>query len=195
MKGFGRKCFCRIMKFKQKTFIVTIAIAIVVSAVVVFLVMKNNNSSQGKLLQIMSDNVDLQVKNVNYTDVGDSGLKWEVKADSANYIKSENIAILDKIRVKLVMSDGKILMMTGDKGKLHTDTKDMEISGNVEIISDKGDRLTTDVLKYSDSERRIYTEEAVKMENARMQVRGVGMSFSLVDKDVTLLSKVKANIR
>ncbi|HBH86879.1 MAG TPA: LPS export ABC transporter periplasmic protein LptC [Syntrophaceae bacterium] len=183
------------MKFKQKTFIVTIAIAIVVSAVVVFLVMKNNNSSQGKLLQIMSDNVDLQVKNVNYTDVGDSGLKWEVKADSANYIKSENIAILDKIRVKLVMSDGKILMMTGDKGKLHTDTKDMEISGNVEIISDKGDRLTTDVLKYSDSERRIYTEEAVKMENARMQVRGVGMSFSLVDKDVTLLSKVKANIR
>jgi rhodanese-related sulfurtransferase len=64
-----------------------------------------------------------------------------------------------------------------------------------EIISDKEDRLTTDFLKYSGSEQRIYTEGAVKMENARMQVRGVGMSLSLADKDVTLLSRVRANIR
>ena len=195
MKDLGRTCFCKIMKLKKRTFIITIAIAIVVSAVAVLLVMKNNNASQSKLLKIVSDNVDLQVKNLNYTDVGDSGLKWEVKADSANYVRSENIAILDKIRVKLVMSDGKILIMNGDKGKLHTDTKDMEISGNVEVISDKGDRLTTDLLKYSGSEQRIYTEGAVKMENTRMQVRGVGMSLSLADKDVTLLSRVRANIK
>jgi LPS export ABC transporter protein LptC len=183
------------MKLKKRTLIITIAIAIVVSAVAVLLVIRNNNVSQSKLLKIVSDNVDLQVKNLNYTDVGDSGLKWEVKADSANYVRSGNIAILEKIRVKLVMSDGKIFIMKGDKGKLYTDTKDMEISGNVEVISDKEDRLTTDFLKYSGSEQRIYTEGAVKMENARMQVRGVGMSLSLADKDVTLLSRVRANIR
>jgi LPS export ABC transporter protein LptC len=194
LKGFGRTGFCRIMKLRKRTLIITIIIAVVVSVMTVVLIMKNK-SSQSKLLNIVSDNVDLQIKDVNYTEVGDSGLKWEVKADSANYVKSENIAILDKIRVKLVMSDGKTFIMTGDKGKLHTDTKDMELSGNVEVISEKGDRLTTDILKYSGSEQRIYTEEAVKMENSRMQVRGVGMSLSLDNKDVTLLSKVKANIR
>jgi LPS export ABC transporter protein LptC len=195
LKDLGRTCFCDTMKLKKRTLIITIAIAIVVSAVAVLLVIRNNNVSQSKLLKIVSDNVDLQVKNLNYTDVGDSGLKWEVKADSANYVRSGNIAILEKIRVKLVMSDGKIFIMKGDKGKLYTDTKDMEISGNVEVISDKEDRLTTDFLKYSGSEQRIYTEGAVKMENARMQVRGVGMSLSLADKDVTLLSRVRANIR
>lgn len=183
------------MKLKKRTLIITVAIATVVLAFAVLLVMKNNNASQSKLLNIVSDNVDLQVKNLNYTDVGDSGLKWEVKADSANYVKSEEIAILEKVRIKLVMSDGKILIMKGDKGKLHTDTKDMELSGNVEVVSDKGDRLNTDFLKYSGSEQRIYTEGAVKMENTRMQVRGVGMSLSLADKDVALLSRVKANIR
>lgn len=183
------------MKLKKRTLIVTVSIILVVSAASAMLVMKNNNASQSKLLNIVTDNVDLQVKNLSYTDVGDSGLKWEVKADSANYVKSGNIAVLEKIRVKLVMSDGKIFFMKGDKGKLYTDTKDMEISGNVEIISDKEDRLTTDFLKYSGSEQRIYTEGAVKMENARMQVKGVGMSLSLADKDVTLLSRVRANIR
>jgi LPS export ABC transporter protein LptC len=71
----------------------------------------------------------------------------------------------------------------------------MEVFGNVEIISEKGDRLTTDILRYSGREQRIYTDSAVKLENPRMQVKGVGLSISLVDKDVALLSKVKADIK
>jgi LPS export ABC transporter protein LptC len=143
----------------------------------------------------MADNADLQVKNINYTDVGESGLKWEIKADSAKYIRNENLALFDKVKVKLVMEDGRTIIMSGDKAKLHSDTKDMEISGNVTIISDKNDHLTTDILKYSGSEQRIYTEEIIKMENPRMQVVGRGMSLSLKDKDVALLSRVKAHIK
>ena len=183
------------MKFNKKAAIITVVTVIVVSVVAAIMIMESRESSQGPLLRITSDNVDLQVKDVNYTDVGDSGLKWEIKADSAKYVKSENLAMFDQVRVKLVMEDGRTLVMTGDKAKLHTDTKNIEISGNVKIISDKGDYLTTDVLKYSGSERRIYTEAPVKMENPRMEVRGVGMSFSLEDKDVALLSRVKANIK
>ncbi len=170
-------------------------IAIVVSVAAVIMIMDSRDSSQGPPLMIMSDNVDLQVKNINYTDVGDSGLKWEIKAYSAKYLKSENLAMFDQVRVKLVMEDGRVIIMTGDKAKLRTDTKDMEISGNVKIVSDKGDNLTTDILKYSGSERRLYTEAAVTMENDRMQVRGVGMNISLEDKDVALLSRVKAHVK
>jgi LPS export ABC transporter protein LptC len=103
--------------------------------------------------------------------------------------------MFDQVRVKLVMEDGRAIIMIGDKAKLRTDTKDMEISGNVKIVSDKGDNLTTDILKYSGSERRIYTEAPVKMDSPRMQVRGVGMSISLDDKDVALLSRVKAHVK
>jgi LPS export ABC transporter protein LptC len=183
------------MKVNKRAVIITMVIAIVVSVAAVIMIMESRESSQGPLLKIMSDNVDLQVKNINYTDVGDSGLKWEIKADSAKYVKSENLAMFDQVRVKLVMEDGRAIIMTGDKAKLRTDTKDMEISGNVKIVSDKGDNLTTDILKYSGSERRIYTDAPVKMDSPRMQVRGVGMSISLDDKDVALLSRVKAHVK
>jgi LPS export ABC transporter protein LptC len=183
------------MKFKKRIVVITGVIILVISVAAIVLVMESRKSSPNPLLNIMSDKVDLQVKNINYTDVGDSGLKWEIKADSAKYIKSENLAMFDRVRVKLLMSDGKTIVMTGDKGTLNTNTKDMEITGNVEVVSDRGDRLTTDILKYSGSERRIYSEVAVTMENARMQVRGMGMSLSLEDKDVALLSRVRANIR
>jgi LPS export ABC transporter protein LptC len=183
------------MKFNKRIIIITMVIAIVVSVAAVIMIMDSRESSQGPPLMIMSDNVDLQVKNINYTDVGDSGLKWEIKAYSAKYLKSENLAMFDQVRVKLVMEDGRVIIMTGDKAKLRTDTKDMEISGNVKIVSDKGDNLTTDILKYSGSERRLYTEAAVTMENDRMQVRGVGMNISLENKDVALLSRVKAHVK
>jgi LPS export ABC transporter protein LptC len=183
------------MKVKKRIVVITGVIVLVISVAAFVLVMERRNSSLSPLLNIMSDKVDLQVKNINYTDVGDSGLKWEIKADSAKYIKSENLAMFDRVRVKLLMSSGKTIVMTGDKGTLNTNTKDMEITGNVEVVSDRGDRLTTDVLKYSGSERRIYSEGAVTMENARMQVRGMGMTLSLEDKDFALLSKVRANIQ
>jgi LPS export ABC transporter protein LptC len=183
------------MKFKKRIVVITGVIILVISVAAIVLVMESRKSSPIPLLNIMSDKVDLQVKNINYTDVGDSGLKWEIKADSAKYIKSENLAMFDRVRVKLLMSDGKTIVMTGDKGILNTNTKDMEITGNVEVVSDRGDRLTTDILKYSGSERRIYSEVAVTMENARMQVRGMGMSLSLEDKDLSLLSRVRANIK
>ncbi len=183
------------MKFNKRAVIITVVIAIVVSAATVIMIMEGRESSKSPPLRIMSDNVDLQVKDINYTEVGDSGLKWEIKADSAKYVKNENLAMFDQVRVKLVMEDGRAIIMTGDKAKLRTDTKDMEISGNVKIVSDKGDVLTTDILKYSGSERRIYTEAAVKMDSPRMQVRGVGMSISLDDKDVALLSRVKAHVK
>ena len=183
------------MKFKKSNVVIIVLILAVIGAAAVVLFMESSTSSKKQLLNVLSDKVDLQVKNVLYTDVGASGVKWEIKADSAKYVKNENLVLFDRIRVKLVMSDGRTLVMTGNKGKSNTETKDMEVSGNVEIITEKGDRLTTNILKYSGSEQRIYTDSAVKLENSRMQVKGVGLSFSLEDKDVALLSKVKANIK
>ena len=183
------------MQFRKSKVVVIIIILVIIGAAAVIFFVEKSRSSKNQFLNILADKVDLQVKNVLYTDVGASGMKWEIKADSAKYVKNENLVLFDRIRVKLVMSDGRTLVMTGNKGKSNTETKDMEVSGNVEIITEKGDRLTTNILKYSGSEQRIYTDSAVKLENSRMQVKGVGLSFSLEDKDVALLSKVKANIK
>jgi len=183
------------MKFRKSNVVIVILIATIVTAAAGILFFERSKSSKNQLLNIISDKVDLQIKNVHYTDVGASGMKWEINADSAKYVKNENLVFFNRIRVKLVMSDGRTLVMTGDKGKSNTETKDMEVSGNVGITSDKGDRFTTDILRYSGAEQRIYTDSAVKMENSRMQVKGVGMSFLLEDKDVALLSKVKADIK
>jgi LPS export ABC transporter protein LptC len=69
----------------------------------------------------------------------------------------------------------------------------MEIEGNVGIVSENGDRFTTDRLRYRNAGKRIETDRPVVMENRSVRVSGVGMIFSLEGKKVTLLSQVRAS--
>jgi LPS export ABC transporter protein LptC len=143
----------------------------------------------------MADNVDLQVKNVVYTDVGKSGEKWEIRADAARYARKENLAFFDTVRVKLVTSEGKTFLMTGERAKLQTDSKNIEISGNVEILSDRGDRFRTDTLRYTNADSTVHTDGVVTLWGDQMQIRGTGMTLNLKQGQLSLQSRVKGQIQ
>lgn len=177
---------------RRTLFIVMLLAAAVSAAAVVIIGMRKEPGKE--LLKIMSDRVDLQVRDVHYTEVGDSGMKWEINADTARYQKKENLAFFDKLTVKLVMKDGKTFVMTGDRGRLNTESRDMEIEGNVGIVSENGDRFTTDRLRYRNSDKVIETDRPVTMENQRFQVNGVGIVVSLEGKTVAILSQVRARL-
>jgi len=183
------------MKFQKKTFILTgLAAALVLSATVIFF-FKGSGISPEKMLNITSDRADLEVKNALYRELGHDGSKWEIRAEKASYRKTKNLAFFDKLEVKLFLSSGKSVVMTGDTGQMNTATKDMQINGKVGITSSSGERFKTDYLHYSYADKRLHTEATVLMETPRMQIRGVGMSFSLKNRDLVLLSKVQARIK
>ena len=181
------------MKTKRKTVLI-VAILTVILSVTAILAIGLRRAPEKALLKIMSDQVDLQVKNVRYTEVGDSGMKWEITADTARYRKKENLALFEKVKVRLVMKDGRVFVMNGDRGRLNTQSRDMEIEGNVGIVSENGDRFATDRLLYRNAEKRIETDRPVVMENGSVRISGVGMILTLDEKKVTLLSQVRANI-
>jgi LPS export ABC transporter protein LptC len=183
------------MKINRKIWIVSgIALSAVLAATAL-LIFGLYKTSPETLLKVMADNVDLQVRDVVYTDVGLSGEKWEIRADTARYFKKENMALFEKVRIRLVTPEGKTFLMTGDQGKLQTDTKDIEISGNVEIVSEQGDRFRTDMLHYTHEKSAVHTDGAVTMKGHGMQIRGVGMTLNLKEGRLSLQSRVKGSIK
>jgi LPS export ABC transporter protein LptC len=145
-------------------------------------------------LKIMDDQVDLQVMKVHYTEATEEGIKWEVNADSAQYRKKENLAVFKNPRIKMMMPDGRNFVLSGNEGFLHQDSKDMELSGDVLLVSNNGDAFKTDSLKYSGQEKRCYTTAQVSLKNSRLQIDARGMSISLKDEHLSLLSEVKAQL-
>ena len=182
------------MKLSKKTIIISsivvVLIAILITAVAII---KINVNKPRNLLKALPD-VDLKIKGFVYTEVGEANVKWEVKAETATYNKKQNLAVFDRVQIKLTTSDGKVFIMKGDKGLMFTDTKNIEIKDNVVIISDAGDRFSTDHLSYSDAEKKFYTDAPVTMENKRMKITGVGLTLLMNTGELNLSSLVKAKI-
>jgi len=180
------------MEKKRKTTLIVVILAVILS-VSVILALGLLSSPEKTLLKIMSDRVDLQVKNVRFTEVGASGMKWEITADTARYRKQENLALFEKVKVRLITKDGRVFVMNGDRGRLNTQSREVEIEGNVSVISDSGDHISTDRLLYRDAGKRIETDRPVMMGNKGIRISGVGMILNLDEKKVSLLSQVRAN--
>jgi LPS export ABC transporter protein LptC len=181
------------VKRGRKAVLVVVVLAVVLS-VATIIVINVPKEPEKALLKVMSDRVDLQVRNIRLTEVGDSGMKWEIMADTARYQKKENLAFLEKLTVKLVTKDNRTFVMTGDRGRLNTESRDMEIEGNVNIVSDNGDRFRTDHLRYLNARKLIQTEGSVMIENKSLRLSGVGMNLYLEEKRIALLSQVRANL-
>ena len=182
------------MKLSKKTIIISsivvVLIAILITAVAII---KINVNKPRNLLKALPD-VDLKIKGFNYTEVGEANAKWQVKADVATYDKKQNLAVFDRVQIKLTTSDGKVFIMKGDKGLMFTDTKNIEIKDNVVIISDADDKFSTDHLSYNDAEKKFYTDAPVTMENKRMKITGVGLTLFMNTGELNLSSLVKAKI-
>lgn len=148
------------------------------------------------VLKVLSDKVDFQIRDFHYTEVGDPDVTWEINADTATYIKEDDVTLFENVRVRLVFSSGDVYVITGAKGSLHTDTKDVDIRGNVVACTDQGDRFETASLHYShnDGDGMIHTEDAVSILRPGIRVRGIGMNLSLKGRKATLLSDVEATV-
>ena len=185
----------KLKKLKKGGAIIAGTVILVILSVVVGLVMEGRKTSHKAMRKILPDNIALQVKNVHYTEIGDSDTRREIKADTVRYLKKDNLLLFDNVTVTLKASDGETFVMTGKTGQLNTNTNDIEIAGNIEIISHSGKRFTTDRLTYSHGNKRLHTNSAIVMETPRMQVSAVGMSLSLQNEELTLFSRVCARIR
>jgi LPS export ABC transporter protein LptC len=183
------------MKLNKKKIIISAGLVFILAAAVVSaFVIKNISDKPQNILKIMPDHVDLQIKDFIFTEVGEANSKWEVKAQTAQYSKKQNLALFDQVKIKLTTAEKKVYVMTGDKGQMLTDKKDIEIRGHVIIVSDSGDRFTTDYLKYSDAEKKFYTDAPVIMENKSMKIKGIGLTLFMNTGELNLSSSVKAKI-
>lgn len=145
-------------------------------------------------VEVLSEAADLEVKDFRYAQVGDPDFQWEVRARRAWYRKKDEEVHLEQPEVKLISRSGMAYSMTGEQGILHSESGDMEISGNVVVVLDGGERLETETLRYRSLDRRVFTGDDVMMKNASIEITGRGMTFALEENQLVLLSCVKAVI-
>jgi LPS export ABC transporter protein LptC len=120
--------------------------------------------------------------------------EWELWADQAVGVKdSENLA-MNNIKAQFFGDDGLIFLVTGKKGVIGQNSKNINIEGGVKTEASNGYRFTTASLEYLAQSKSLRCPTAVDVlgpadpSGRRMTVKGESMNADIV-RGVVRLSK------
>lgn len=165
-----------------------LTMALTVIAIFVGLKVRSTGESLPAIAaEVTSKDGNLTLNSFEYRDVKKGNARWSVWADTATYFEDKKETVLDRVKAIFFLKDGGQVELLGERGLLHTDTNNMEISGNVGVSFGKGYKLTTDRLLYDRDKELIHTNAEFVLKGKGLTTKGQGMRLEIEKKSVTVL--------
>ncbi len=119
--------------------------------------------------------------------------QWKLRADSAILIQKKNKAVLKKVDVIFYAQDGQKIFLTSDRGELDTQTKDINLSGNVVVRRGKA-TAKTHSLHYEKKHHILSSNSTVHFTNGDCAVQADSMTIELTENRLLFLGHVTGRL-
>ncbi len=100
---------------------------------------------------------DLTLKDIRYSRLTPSGTRWAVKASRAMIYENSDILDLYKVAITFNREKGGQIVIVADSGSYDRGKELVSLKKDVIVKFDKGERLYTDVLNYSEKQHLIWS--------------------------------------
>jgi LPS export ABC transporter protein LptC len=146
------------------------------------------------VLTALGDEVaNTRLSAIHHVAKRDGVREWALDAESARYEKAEGRTVLEKVSLRFFLEDGKTVHVTGSEGILHTDTMDIDVSGDV-VVASGSRQLKTERLRYVHEDRCVFADTPVVITGDGIKLAGNFMRFSLSRRKGTVWGGVEAVI-
>jgi LPS export ABC transporter protein LptC len=136
--------------------------------------------------------LDVRADNVLYTNTDGDGRRWILEADTAQYDRASQKALLKQVRVRFYKQDEELLYLTANSGELQVDHNIMTVHGDVVARSAPQTILRTESLIYQGKTGMVITHDPVDLETTRMHIKGVGMTLDLSSQRMEIHRSVQS---
>lgn len=144
-----------------------------------------------KVPNISTEGADHRLEKIRFVEEKHGKKTWELEAKAIYQYQGQNILLLEDVKVIYYAKDGRSFTLSGDKGKVHQDSKDMELVGNVLLTSTDGYRLKTQSMSYQHLSKQVRTPDPVEFEGEQIHLTGKGMLVDMEAKTFKVLSQAK----
>lgn len=180
---------------KSWTYLFAFLIAIGCCGIIYFFIIyRQLSKNPEKLLAVVPKGVDVAIEKIHQASIKDGMKEWVLDADSVQYIETTKQALLKNIVATFYLKNGKEIYLKANEGILQTDTKNIEVKGNVIVISHDL-RLETEKVNYYHERRLLSSETPVKMMGEQMDLTANSMTVDLNSNQTTFQGNVKGIIR
>jgi LPS export ABC transporter protein LptC len=134
---------------------------------------------------------DYRIKEVQLQEEMKDGVSWQLQADQAEAYEKEGKTLLRKVRI-LINEPDRSWTVTSDEGEMTQASKDVELRGNVVLISSDGLRLETVRLRWDAGAKRAWTDESVVLRQKGAVVHGTGLDARVGEKNTAIKGRIRA---
>jgi LPS export ABC transporter protein LptC len=144
-----------------------------------------------KAPKISTGGADQRLEKIHFVEEKQGKKIWELEAKTIYQYQEQNLLLLEDVKVVYYAKDGQSFTLTGDRGKVYQESKDMELTGNVVFTSTDGYRLKTHSMSYKHSSKQARTPDPVEFEGRQIHLTGKGMLINMEEKTFKVLSQAK----
>jgi LPS export ABC transporter protein LptC len=134
---------------------------------------------------------DYRIKEVSLQEEMKDGVRWQLEADQAETYEQAGKTILRKVRIQIQEPD-RSWIVTGDEGEMTQASKDVELKGNVILLSSEGMRLETTRLRWDANGQRAWTDEPVTVYQKGTVVKGKGLDARVGERTTEIKGRIRA---
>ena len=100
-----------------------------------YLFVKSNSSVEKIVLKTLDAGIDIEIENFKVVHEVSEGEKWELTADLAQVDQEKDVTLLTNVELIIRKDEKQKLWVVADSGSILNGNKDIELEGNVRMIS------------------------------------------------------------
>jgi LPS export ABC transporter protein LptC/lipopolysaccharide transport protein LptA len=145
-----------------------------------------------------SADIEQAMRGVHLVETSEGAREWELWADEAVAFKSRNVWELKQVKVVLFAENGVEFTVTGARGEIETQSKNLQISGDVVTRSSNGYLFKTETVSYRSEGRHLMSPGQVEMigpkdlNGNRINLKGEGLEADLTNSMMHIQRSVRA---
>jgi LPS export ABC transporter protein LptC len=184
----------------RKAPFIILTLVVVFLSVVVGVLVHRARIPRALTTEPAASSADYRLKQVHLQEQGRDGSRWQLDAEYSETFEEQNKTTMKKVTVKVDQPSkgdqgSRSWTVTGDEGDLNQETKDVELRGNVVLISSDGLRLETDKLRWDAEGQRAWTEDPVVIYRSGAVVRGTGFESKVAEEISSIKGRVRATFK
>ncbi|HEV8437860.1 MAG TPA: LPS export ABC transporter periplasmic protein LptC [Methylomirabilota bacterium] len=176
----------------RKLPLVIIGCVVVFLSVVVGLLLAKSRGPKLQPPEPAQSRADYRIKEVHLQEE-DRGARWQLDAEYGEIFEAQGKTVMKKVTIR-ISEPNREWTVSGDEGELTRDTKDVELRGNVIVVSSDGLRLETKRLNWTAKEQRAWTSDPVLIRRGGVVVSGQGFESRINEEATMIKGRVRATI-
>ena len=181
----------------RKVPFIILTLVVVFLSVVVGVLIHRARAPRAMPTEAVATNADYRLKQVRLQEQGRDGSRWQLDAEYSETFEQQHTTAMRKVTIKVDQqsksaSTSRSWTVTSDEGDLDQETKNVELRGNVVLVSSDGLRLETERLRWDAEGQRAWTDEPVTIYRAGTVVRGSGFESRVAEEATSVKGRVRA---